>query len=408
MNLGNLPSSFNLFAGEELDHILQIRLEDLKNSIFQMDRNELLNANDDDLIESFESRFTYDEVVIDTENISASEREGDRMVEDYGRMVRQRGSVYTFHIPISGEIGAIKMTPNPRVLRSYEFKYDGKSHISFDVFGHPDQIDNVAREKDSTIELISKQLASINNQIRRHNQAVKNALPDLITQRKKEVLKQMDSLSALGVPIKKKEEVSATFLVPTIKKKPKISDNIKTSKENFQPEPVLEQNTYDQIISLVKDFGIEIERHPSTYKGKDEESLRDHFILMLSPHFEGGATGETFNKSGKTDILIRYESKNVFVAECKFWHGKKKYLEAIDQILNYLTWRDSKASLIVFVDKKELNPVLETIKTETQNHSCYAKTISDSSEAEYRYRFHLPDDRTRSVFLTVLCFHYPK
>ena len=124
MNLGNLPSSFNLFAGEELDHILQIRLEDLKNSIFQMDRNELLNANDDDLIESFESRFTYDEVVIDTENISASEREGDRMVEDYGRMVRQRGSVYTFHIPISGEIGAIKMTPNPRVLRSYEFKYD--------------------------------------------------------------------------------------------------------------------------------------------------------------------------------------------------------------------------------------------------------------------------------------------
>lgn len=76
--------------------------------------------------------------------------------------------------------------------------------------------------------------------------------------------------------------------------------------------------------------------------------LRDHFLLQLNGHYEGGATGETFNASGKTDILIRAENRNVFIAECKFWRGKKAFDEAIDQLLGYLTWRDSKCALIVF------------------------------------------------------------
>jgi len=42
---------------------------------------------------------------------------------------------------------------------------------------------------------------------------------------------------------------------------------------------------------------------------------------MLNTHYEGGATGETFNAAGKTDILIRVEDRNVFIGECKWWSG---------------------------------------------------------------------------------------
>lgn len=38
------------------------------------------------------------------------------------------------------------------------------------------------------------------------------------------------------------------------------------------------------------------------------------------------AQGETFNKSGKTDILISEESRSAFIAECKIWRGQKKFL----------------------------------------------------------------------------------
>jgi hypothetical protein len=65
----------------------------------------------------------------------------------------------------------------------------------------------------------------------------------------------------------------------------------------------------------------------------------------LNGVFEGQATGETFNFQGKTDILIRAQGKNIFIAECKFWKGEKVFLETIDQLLSYLSWRDSKAAI---------------------------------------------------------------
>jgi len=91
---------------------------------------------------------------------------------------------------------------------------------------------------------------------------------------------------------------------------------------------------------------------PSTYSNKGEEDLRDHILLVLEPRFQGSATGETFNKTGKTDILLRFEGKNVFIAECKFWNGIKLFFETISQLLAYLTWRDSKAAVIIFVKTK--------------------------------------------------------
>lgn len=115
-----------------------------------------------------------------------------------------------------------------------------------------------------------------------------------------------------------------------------------------------------------------MERHPSIYFEKNEETLRDFFIMFLSPNFQS-VTGETFNKIGKTDILIRHEKTNVFIAECTFWKGIKTFHEAIDQILSYLTWRDSKATILCFVNAKEINPALEKIESETSNHNCFVK-----------------------------------
>ncbi len=108
----------------------------------------------------------------------------------------------------------------------------------------------------------------------------------------------------------------------------------------------LDETIYQEILKTIHETGKVFERLPSTYAGKDEESLRDHLILQLEPRFEYSSTGETFNKSGKTDILIRHQKSNIFVAECKFWGGAKKHFETIDQILSYLTWRDSKTAWI--------------------------------------------------------------
>ena len=86
-----------------------------------------------------------------------------------------------------------------------------------------------------------------------------------------------------------------------------------------------------------------------------EEQIRDLILVNLNGHYEGNATGETFNGLGKTDILIRASGRNVFVAECKFWSGSKAMHAAINQILGYLTWRDTKAALLVFSKEFEFH-----------------------------------------------------
>src|SRR3989338_1695804 len=85
------------------------------------------------------------------------------------------------------------------------------------------------------------------------------------------------------------------------------------SEEKAVPrEPILYETEYNHIINLISRMAIVMERSPRAFYDMDEESIRWQFLVPLNSHYEGMATGETFNYSGKTDILIRYEGKNVF------------------------------------------------------------------------------------------------
>ncbi|MDB4866089.1 MAG: hypothetical protein JWR03_422 [Cohnella sp.] len=175
-------------------------------------------------------------------------------------------------------------------------------------------------------------------------------------------------------------------------------------------EATVEADTYQTILEVIHQLGVSMERHPSTYQGKDEEALRDLFLMQLSPHFQS-VTGETFNAAGKTDILIRHEKANVFVAECKFWRGlkgKDGYFSAIEQILSYLTWRDSKAAILLFVQRKELEPVLQKIAENTNHAPSFVTDLGQKQDGWFQYEFHIKDDPTRTVHLAVMCFHFPR
>ncbi len=130
-------------------------------------------------------------------------------------------------------------------------------------------------------------------------------------------------------------------------------------------------------------------------------------LLVLASHYEN-TTGETFNKQGKTDILVRHEGANAFVGECKFWTGEKGYFEAIDQLLSYLTWRDSKAALLVFVKNKQLDPVLKLVAEKTKEHPQFASAEGKVGDGHYVFRFKLPKDDTSRATVTILVFHFPE
>ena len=128
--------------------------------------------------------------------------------------------------------------------------------------------------------------------------------------------------------------------------------------------------------------------------------------MHLGLYFDS-ATGETFNKGGKTDILVSHAGKNVFVAECKYWGGIVSLQEALTQLLGYLTWRDSKAALVLFVKNVALETVLNAVHGDVPNHPCFVKSHGTAEDGWYRFEFHIPEDETRPVHLAVLCFHLP-
>lgn len=164
---------------------------------------------------------------------------------------------------------------------------------------------------------------------------------------------------------------------------------------------------YEHILNIPSSIVRVIERSPEAFKTMKEEELRSHFLVQLNGHYEGQATGETFNFEGKTDILIRADDKNVFIAECKFWRGSKSLSDAIDQLLGYASWRDAKTAILLFNRGKRLLDVLTKIPEVMRKHPNFQREIEVPGETAFRYAYSHRDDPSREIIVTVLVFEVP-
>ena len=213
--------------------------------------------------------------------------------------------------------------------------------------------------------------------------------------------------AALGFPIKKRDGAPTTYAVPVQRRQPRI-ERPPASAEKFKPEPALALEEYENILAIMRSMVRVMEQSPNAFESMGEEDLRTQFLVQLNAQYEGRATGETFNYQGKTDILIRAdEGGNVFIAECKFWGGEKQFLETIDQLLSYLTWRDTKAAVLIFNRNVNFTDVLKKITDTAPKHPCYKRTLTGGDESTFRYVFHHPTDVNRELFLSVMAFDVP-
>jgi len=176
---------------------------------------------------------------------------------------------------------------------------------------------------------------------------------------------------------------------------------------SYEPDPELEDKEYEFILRVMRNAFCVMERHAASFATLDEENIRDHILLQLNGHYEGAATGETFNSNGKTDILIRVENRNIFIAECKFWHGPKKFEEAIEQLLGYLTWRDCKCALVVFNKLKNPSWVAQRMHKTMSGHKAHRELVSIDSAGNGRYVFVKESDPGRDIIITTQLFDVP-
>lgn len=396
-----------IFAERDLSAFLEQRRQQLKDEVQSAEKNYLLNVNRTTYVSYLVDRYRIDPLVLDRENARVSDKEvlipaehfpGDFHVLPGKKYPKQ---VITYHVPYSGEEALLRCTPSSIIGWSADIRLE-RGCVCHDIVNWRNNSEEITRAADDFLRHLSQRVDEISKKIVQYNDQLPAYAEKTFDERRDVLLKQSNLLASLGVPIKKEQHVPQTFSVPVVRKRIVVKPTAPTTA--FAPEPALDNQIYSDILRIIEDTGREMERHPSIYEGKNEEDLRDFFIMVLSPHFQS-VTGETFNKSGKTDILIRHEAQNVFVAECKFWAGIKEFHEAINQLLKYLTWRDSKSALICFVKNKELGPVLQQIESRTSDHYCFVKYRGKMNEGSFNFEFHLKDDPTRPVRLAVICFH---
>ena len=114
-----------------------------------------------------------------------------------------------------------------------------------------------------------------------------------------------------------------------------------------------------------------------------------------------------FNSNGKTDILIREGDRNIFIGECKIWKGPKAISEALDQLLGYLVWRDTKAALLLFIRSGVPSEVVAKAHAMIQEHPNFKRAGRNETEERRDFVLHANGDRSREIRLAFLPFVLP-
>lgn len=403
-----------LFSTYDLNRIIEHQLATMRQEVEALEADRLLNTAPDDLAQYLVEKYSIEPITLLREEWTSEEQETNidvrhdpfRHIRDRSRPVLIPGQRIEVAVPFEGNAelfyargSQFTSSPPRATVRNSELVL---------VFEFPSNSEpNIRSDAERQLGEIEQHLGWLRPQIDAHNQQLPRQAASAIETRRTRLLANQGRLASLGIPVKPRPNAPKTYVVPEVRRKamPKLPPAASTP---FEPEPAWAMEHYEHALSVMQNMAALMERSPSAFAKQNEEHLRDQFLFQLNGQFEGRATGETFNLYGKTDILLREGNRNVFIAECKFWKGPKKFSETIDQLLGYTAWRDTKTAILVFNRGTDTTTVLNGIAQAAMDHPNYKRTLPWPHESGFRYVFHHTGDANREFILSVLVFHVPE
>lgn len=403
----------HLFSRGRLDQVFANQHRQLVEEVESMDTGYILNANEPELCAHLTEKYDLEAPSIKglPEIVSAVELDID-VGDDPGRYFSHpgphtmKGQRVTVAVSVEGSVELANFRPSTSLINlpvgSIE---DSEIHLSYEQVGH--KADQLRGQIDQEVDVIRKQFEHIRPEVAAFMAGLPGFVAEVVANRKKKLLADAGVVGSLGFKMRKPADQPTTYAAQVrrrlVARKPEVSAGTPVI-----PEPVLQRDDYEHILGVMKHMSLMMERSPSTFAGMKEEAFRDHFLVTLNGHYEGDATGETFNHAGKTDILLRHEGSNIFVAECKFWSGGAGLLATFDQLLSYTTWRDTKTAIVLLNRERKMSTVLAQIEAVAAEHPCFARSEGSQSEGDFRFVFKHPKDPGREIYVAVLCFDVPR
>ena len=404
-----------LFYGKDLSALIRGYEGAIKEEVEGWERNRILTSSECDLVTYLVEKYTLEPPRLLRDQICV-ESAGETKINVSGRFEYGvwdhdgphfvPGSFVTVAIPFEGDGDLLGFQASTFGMNPPRGRISGSSILT-SFQGTNLDAGRTRQEIDATVGRIEEYLEWTRKDCSGWNVRVQGVVEQCVRSRKNRLLEQANMVHVLGLPMKRRSDSAVANAIPVVRKKRPIALP-PSPKEAFKPEPVLPNTEYDYILTVIDHMSQNIERSPSTFVHMKEEQIRDLILVNLNGHYEGDATGETFNARGKTDILIRANGRNVFVAECKFWAGPGSLHGAIDQILSYLTWRDTKAALLIFCRNVHFTNTLSNIATAVPEHPNFKRELKSISDTHVRYLFRQKDDPARDLYLAVQAYCIPR
>lgn len=398
-----------LFCNENLNVLAGDARNQLLRELGTLSDERLLKEDIDGLSDDFERAYMLKIPELNENEITQTDGEIDEPLSSYVSFNHERPtekvSTVTFHIPFNGNGRYFEYKPSHfTTVHPLALIEDSEIKISYSIKDY--DATKVKQEFESDLSLIKQYLEWLSVDFGKINQMFKSEIKRILETRKTKIIKTREMMGAIGYPIKRRDSVAQIYEIPVTRKRIIENPEIKDKQPNIQ-EPLISEMAYDDILSVISSMSLVMERNPRVFNKLKEEEIRTLFLMFLNGHFEGNATGETFNYKGKTDILIRENNKNIFIAECKFWPGEKKFLKTIDQLLGYTSWRDTKTAILIFNRNKDHTSTLQKIDKVARGHPNFIKPLSYKSESGFRYLYCQKDDKDKKLLLTIIAFPIP-
>lgn len=376
---------------QQIDRITRERLD-------KEDSNYLLEVDFDEYLNFLVDEAKWEPLLWD---------ESQKTVEPFSvkRQHRDASDSRTYQVEEQRIRLRIPISPHPQ--RSDYFKFGPSTTWTTQVEPKWEFEDNVlVHEVEATeqgvqkgIEAVSFWLGNRNRDIEAGNKQLRERIRPVWEATRKQLEEKRGATDALlqklNIPLHRDPNAK----IKPIEIKPRqLRTVIEKPKPTSKAESTLSRDDVLSLVDFIEQYTQQFEVAPRTYQKMDEEELRDLLAGMMNANYPGSTTGETFYKLGKTDISLRVDSGHVLICECKFWSGAKAYKDAVDQLFNYLTWRQNYSVLLHFCKLKDMTTAVSEGQKATSEHPSFTRgTLHAQSETRFTSRHAHPQDASKSV-----------
>ena len=396
-----------LFNGERTeDYIKEIRSK-IEREIEELSEEKITADSIDEWVNYFVSEYRIELIFVHENSVELDIKEVK--IKKYNIFYEQHysfepeffqidGYKIIFKIPFLGESKLFYLQPSMSIMRGFEVdELVSPKDNDFGYLYYSCEYDREYLNKQENLKTYVNEdfknsfenylimVEYVNNDLRNFNSKIEKFIRDKLEIKKNKYIELNNMKKALQIPMNLKED--APNIKPILLKEVKKIQKPNPKSTFEEQEYCISDSDYNNILNIIHNACSAMESTAKTFNKNTEEELRDFIISTLGTHYVDDVTGETFRKGGKTDIHIKFENKSAFIGECKIWYGIKKFEDAIKQVFDYSTWKDTKISLIVFnKENKDFQSILNSIDSWIKKNTKQSKKENSNTWKCLMYR----------------------